>query len=122
MAESPDLRRHAPAAERNQEPIYAVLKEILPPEGTVLEIASGTGQHAIFFAPQLAPRHWLPSDPNPVSRDSIEAWSAMAPLASLHPPLALDMTVPDWPQQVTTWQATQGKTAPPLRAIANINM
>lgn len=122
MAEPPDLRRHAPATERNQWPIYTVLKAILPPEGTILEIASGTGQHAVFFAPQLAPRHWLPSDPHPPSRDSIAAWSAMAPSTSLHSPLALDVTAPDWTQQVTTWQATEGKTAPPICAIANINM
>lgn len=122
MAEFPDLRRHAPATERNQEPIYAVLKEVLPPEGTILEVASGTGQHAVFLAPKLAPCHWLPSDPNPAARESIEAWSAMAPLASLYAPLAIDVTVSDWSQQVMTWQSTGGKTAPPIRAIANINM
>ncbi|NER84326.1 MAG: DUF938 domain-containing protein [Leptolyngbya sp. SIO1D8] len=122
MPESKDLRRYAPAAERNRAPICSVLETVLPPEGTVLEIASGTGQHAVFLAPRLAPRHWLPSDPNPTARASVHSWLDTTSVDNLHLPLALDMTQPDWFQQVNTWQATEGKMAPPITAIANINM
>ena len=55
-------KRYAPATERNREAILAVLKDYLPDQGTVLEIASGTGQHAVFFAQHLASRYWLPTD------------------------------------------------------------
>ncbi|HEY9300426.1 MAG TPA: DUF938 domain-containing protein, partial [Phormidium sp.] len=57
-----NARQYAPATERNRQPILNVLKRILPPTGTVLEVASGTGQHAVYFAPQLQPRQWLPSE------------------------------------------------------------
>ena len=56
-----DFRRHAPATARNREPILAVLADVLPDSGTVLEVASGTGEHATWFANALAPRPWLPS-------------------------------------------------------------
>ena len=75
----------APAARRNGDAILRVLRTVLPRSGTVLEIASGTGQHAAMFAPALAPLCWLPSDPDPVQRASISAWAAStgrrAPLA-----------------------------------------
>ncbi|WP_201279082.1 DUF938 domain-containing protein [Leptolyngbya iicbica] len=114
-------RQYAPAAERNREPISAVLAEHLPASATVLEIASGTGQHAVFFAEQLAPRHWLPSDPNPIARESIASWRAIAQLPNLHEPLALDVTQAQWPDFVTTWQQ-QNAPESALRAIVNINM
>ena len=60
--------QYAPATQRNREPILEVLLEVLPPTGTVLEVSSGTGEHAVFFAPRLHPRQWIPSDPNPVAR------------------------------------------------------
>jgi len=69
-----DVRRHAPAAQRNREPILAVLRRVLPTSGVVLEVASGTGEHAVYFAPALAPRTWQPSDPDPGQRASIAAW------------------------------------------------
>jgi len=122
MPEFRDLRQHAPAAERNREPIYAVLATALPATGTVLEIASGTGQHAVFLAPQLAPRHWLPSDPNPIARDSIRSWRASDPTPTLHDPLDLDVTQSDWLESVRQWQATAGQESPDITAIVNINM
>ena len=122
MQESPDFRGYAPATERNRVPIYSVLEAVLPLEGTVLEIASGTGQHAVFFAPRLTPRHWLPSDVSPAARASICSWLATTSVATLHQPLDLDMTQAGWSQQVRAWQAQTEKQVPPLMAIVNINM
>ncbi len=89
--------RHAPATERNRGPILEVLRRVLPSEGRVLEVASGTGEHAAYFAPQLAPRLWQPSDPDPDLRRSIAAHARLAACETLEPPLALDACDPDWP-------------------------
>lgn len=114
------MKRDAPATARNREPILAVLRTILPPAGTVLEIASGTGQHAVHFARALAGLTWQPSDPDPAARASIAAWAAEARLANLRPPLAIDVVsgsfdVPDVAAVVTInmvhispWEATLG--------------
>ncbi|MBD0335197.1 MAG: DUF938 domain-containing protein [Cyanobacteria bacterium Co-bin13] len=115
MKDDLDLRQHAPAAERNREPILAVLKRVLPPTGCVLEIASGSGQHAVYCAPQLRPRRWLPSDPSPFARDSIQAWIAHSPTDNLLPPIDLDAADPAWPNSVEP-------LVPDLTAIVNINM
>lgn len=121
MPEFGDRRCHAPATERNREPILAVLESVLPPTGTVLEIASGTGQHAVFLTPRLGPRHWLPSDPSPAARDSIGSWRETVHCEALHAPLDLDVTQPEWVETVLEWsQAAQA--APPITAIVNINM
>jgi SAM-dependent methyltransferase len=85
----------APAAERNRDPILAVLRRVLPDRGTVLEIASGTGQHAVSFARALTGLRWQPSDPSAEARDSIEAWRAEA--SNVLPPLALDAAAEAWP-------------------------
>ncbi|WP_035993047.1 DUF938 domain-containing protein [Leptolyngbya sp. KIOST-1] len=125
MSTTPDTRRHAPATERNREPILAVLQRVLPPTGTVLEVSSGTGEHATYFAPRLAPRQWLPSDLAPGARASIAAWQAVAPAANLHAPLALDAAAPLWP--VESENFCQLRSAPdlkrhPIAAVVNINM
>ncbi len=104
-----------PATERNREPILAVLREVLPPSGTVLEIASGTGQHAVHFAPALAPLVWQPSEPDDALRASILAWMADQPSANLRPPLALDVLRRPWPIEAAPCD-------PPLSAMVNINM
>mgnify|MGYP006449694557 FL=1 len=65
--------REAPAAGRNREPLLAILRQVLPVDGTVLEIGSGTGQHAAWFAPELSPRRWLPTDPAESALASIAA-------------------------------------------------
>jgi hypothetical protein len=120
-----DLRQFAPATQRNREPILTVLKEVLPAAGTVLEISSGTGEHAVFFAPRLAPRLWIPSDPNPVARDSIAAWREQEPAESLYPPIALDVRESVWPiEQKPLPQDLQGLNLrqSPITAIVNINM
>lgn len=109
----PDDRQFAPATERNREPILEVLLQVLPPTGTVLEISSGTGEHAVFFAPRLAPRRWLPSDPDPVARASIAAWREHQPAGNLEAAIALDARDSIWtiaPQQKL------------ITAIVNINM
>ncbi|MBE9078706.1 DUF938 domain-containing protein [Romeria aff. gracilis LEGE 07310] len=118
-----DARQYAAAPERNQQPILEVLQQQLPRSGTVLEVASGTGQHALFLAPRLAPRHWLPSDPNPVLRQSIRAWAATAPTPTLHPPLDLDVQATSWPVEDARLTAGVGPVElPPICAIAAINL
>ncbi|MCO4887778.1 class I SAM-dependent methyltransferase [Cupriavidus sp. WGtm5] len=92
----PDARRMAPATERNREPILAVLRQVLPASGTVLEIASGTGQHAVHFAAALPGITWQPSDPDAAARASIAAWTAHAGLANVRPPLELDVCHQPW--------------------------
>lgn len=92
----PDARRMAPATERNREPILAVLRQVLPASGTVLEIASGTGQHAVHFAAALPGLIWQPSDPDAAARASIAAWTAHAGLTNVRTPLALDVCRQPW--------------------------
>jgi len=72
--ETPDPHLNYPATERNREVILDVLKDILPDHGTVLEIASGSGQHITYFAEQIPHLHWQPSDPETEARTSIDAW------------------------------------------------
>jgi len=92
---------HAGATERNREPILEVLRRVLPPAGLVLEIASGTGQHVAFFAQALAPAfpglRWQPSDPSPLHRDSIRAWTLAAGAENVAEPLDLDVEREPWP-------------------------
>ena len=90
-------RRSAPAALRNREPIVEVLREWLPTEGLVLEIASGTGEHAAYFAEAFPQLQWQPSDLHADALASIEAWRAAAALPNVRPPLKLDASRPPWP-------------------------
>jgi hypothetical protein len=92
-----DARRFAPAAQRNREPIRGVLQQVLPPSGLVLEIASGSGEHAVYFAAAFPSLTWQPSDPDRLDRASIAAWTASAAVANVLPPLALDATAERWP-------------------------
>ncbi len=131
-------RQYAPATLRNRFAILEVLLRVLPPTGTVLEVASGTGEHAIFFAPRLSPRKWLPSDPNPQSRASIAAWSAYNPCENLYPPIDLDVCMPIWSVEEDVQQQFRSAEAAvpaspgwrdgdrlkrsPITAIVNINM
>jgi len=95
------VKRHAPAAERNREPILEVLTRALPPRGVVLEIASGTGQHAAFFASRLGERNWQPSDKDPEALASIHAYRDEAGLSNLHAPLLLDVRRERWDEGLT---------------------
>jgi hypothetical protein len=90
-------KRHAPATDRNRDPLLAVLKRVLPERGLVLEIASGSGQHAVYFSAHLPDHTWQPTDADPTARESIAAWSAEAALPNLRAPLALDASAGNWP-------------------------
>lgn len=92
----PAARRMAPATDRNRTPILDILRDVLPASGTVLEIASGTGQHAVHFAAGLPGLTWQPSDPDATQRESIAAWTASANLSNVRPPLAIDVRQEPW--------------------------
>jgi len=109
-----DERRDAAAAQRNREPILAVLRGVLPERGTVLEIASGTGEHAVWLAAKLPGIEVQPSDPDPESLASIAGWTAFTRVVNVRAPLDIDVTAPDW-------DATPG-VPPALAAILCINM
>jgi hypothetical protein len=102
----------APAVARNREPILAVLRRVLPEQGLVLEIASGSGEHAVYFAAALQHLTWQPSDPDPAARESIAAYRAAMALPNVLAPLALDVAASRWP--VTRADA--------IMAIVAINM
>jgi SAM-dependent methyltransferase len=87
----------SPAAERNKQPILAVLERVLPARGTVLEIASGTGQHVVHFARALPRLEWQPTDPDGELRAVIAARVAAAQLPNVRPPLELDVLDGSWP-------------------------
>ena len=87
----------SPAAERNKQPIAAVLADVLRGTGQVLEIASGTGQHAEHFAREFPALIWQPSEPDPALRAATAARVARAALPNLRAPLALDVLDADWP-------------------------
>jgi len=92
-----DLRRSAPAALRNRQPLLDVLRDVLPCGGEVLEIASGTGEHVVFFAAALPEITWRPSDPDPEARASIAAWTDAEGVRNVGPPLDIDASAPVWP-------------------------
>ena len=79
-------------ADRNRVPILQVLQRWLPESGSVLEIASGTGQHIEYFARACPQLHWYPSDPDPRQRASIEARIRESKLENVEDPMDLDVT------------------------------
>ena len=114
----------SPAVARNTGPILAVLKAHMPGRGRVLEIAAGSGEHAVVFAAALPGLDWTPSDPGAAARASISAWAGAASLPNLQPPLALDVLDPaTWPEgplqaavcinmiHISPWAATAGLMA-----------
>jgi hypothetical protein len=93
-----DARRSAPAAQRNREPIAEVLSEWLPVSGLLLEVASGTGEHAVWFAERFPGLQWQPSDAHPDALASIAAWQQGAGLPNVLRPVVIDASNPaDWP-------------------------
>jgi hypothetical protein len=121
------MKRHAPATERNREPIIEVLAGVLPGEGTVLEVASGTGEHVAAFAARFPALTWQPSDPDAESRGSIAEWCA--DITNVLPPLDLDAASADWPIDaadaivcinmihISPWAATLGLMAGAKRLL-----
>ena len=92
-----DGRLHAPATQRNRGPILDVLMRLLPSDGTVLEIASGTGEHAAWFAQHLRPLVWQPSDADPEMRASIDAHARAQGVRTIQPAIELDVRRTPWP-------------------------
>jgi hypothetical protein len=92
-----DARRSAPAVQRNREYIAEVLRDWLPERGLVLEVASGTGEHTIFFAERMPELEWQPSDAHPDALASIAAWREAGGLANVLPPIELDASAVQWP-------------------------
>ena len=103
--------RDAPATHRNRAPILEVIARWLPASARVLEIASGTGQHAVFFAERLPGLTWLPTDGDPESLDAIADWVAASGVTNVEAPRLLDASRPDWPESLG-----------PIDAIFNANM
>jgi hypothetical protein len=91
------VKRVAPATARNRDPILAVLRDWFPPTGLVLEIAAGTGEHALAFAAAFPDLQWQPTDPDPQARASIAAWREEEGTPNLLAPLDLDVLAADWP-------------------------
>lgn len=128
----PDPRRFAPAALRNRDAILGVLRSVLPATGLVLEVASGSGEHALHLAAALPGLVFQPSDAAPAARASIDAWAAGAGLPNLRPALALDAAAAaaDWPIaradallcvnmiHIAPWEAALGLMAGAARLLA----
>ncbi len=95
--DSGNVKLHAPATRRNRDAILEVLRQVLPHEGILLEVASGTGEHAAWMAPQLLPLVWQPSDADPAMRASIAAHSEEANSPNIMPPLNLEVHSDLWP-------------------------
>ena len=108
-------KRFAPATDRNRDPLLSVLRAHLPDAGTVLEVAAGTGQHAVFFAPQLTPRLWLATDCSSANVASIAGWCADMPSPNLLRPSRLDVLE-------DIWSVEQSSLPEPVSAVVNINM
>ena len=110
-----DTRQYAPATERNRGAILEVLKKIISPQSksNILELASGTGEHAVFFSAYFKSCCWIPSDINPVARESIIAWKNYARLENLALPLTIDVTKNNWSDCLENRE---------IDAIVNINM
>jgi SAM-dependent methyltransferase len=120
----------APAVARNRDPILAVLRRVLPARGTVLEIASGSGEHAVYFAAALPEITWQPTDRDADELRSIAAYRTAAQLPNLLPPLELDAAASRWPMvradavvsinmiHIAPWTAAEGLMAGAGRVLA----
>jgi SAM-dependent methyltransferase len=123
------MRREAPAAARNRQPILDVLRPRLPATGLVLEIASGTGEHTMHFAAALPGLTFQPSDPSDEARASIDDWTRALGLGNVRPALAVDASVSIWPIthadavlcsnmiHISPWAATEGLIAGAARLL-----
>ena len=124
-----DARRSAPHVARNAGPIADVLRGLLPDKGLVLEIASGTGEHALYFAQAFPGLTFQPSDPDPAALASIESWRSEVGASNLLPPVRLDARENEWPLDradailcinmvhISPWAATEGLFAGAARLL-----
>ena len=115
-----DHRQYAPATLRNRDPILAVLRNVLPASGVILEIASGSGEHVVHFAENFPNLAFQPSDPDPDALQSIAAWIAATGAANVRAPIVLDASQSPWPIEsadgiicinmvhISPWEATLG--------------
>ena len=123
--------RRAPATARNREPILAVLKRVLPRDGLLLEIASGTGEHAAFMTPRLSPGvEWQPSDASPNALPDIDAHARASGCSRIRPAIVLDARAAAWPVEraaavfccnmihIAPWAAAEGLFAGAGRLLA----
>ena len=121
-----DARQQSPSTARNREPILAVLRRVLPPRAKVLELASGTGEHAVFFAAAMPGLDWRPSDPSEEARASIAAWTQAEGLTNIAVPRDIDVSAALWGVEdeapfdaliainmihISPWEATLGLMA-----------
>ena len=125
-----DHRQYAPATLRNRDPILDVLRDVLPRSGRILEIASGSGEHVVYFAKALPGLTFQPTDPSLGAVHSIDAWMSDAELRNVAPPLQFDATDPDWPFSdlggiicinmihISPWRATEGLMRGAVRGLA----
>jgi len=129
MGDASDPRLSHAHVVRNRRPILEVLARVLPPTGLVLEIASGSGEHAVFFAQNLPSLRWQPTDVDDGALASIAAHRAAAPLQNLLEPLRLDVTAARWPIEradalvcnnmihIAPWRVTEGLIAGASRIL-----
>jgi hypothetical protein len=123
-------KRRAPATLRNRDVIADVLAGVLPAAGTVLEIASGTGEHIVHFAQRFPHLLWQPSDYAEASLPSIAAWVAESGVTNVRLAVRIDASAPDWPVKqvdamlcinmihISPWAATEGLMAGAGRLLA----
>jgi cyclopropane fatty-acyl-phospholipid synthase-like methyltransferase len=120
-----DARQYSPSTARNRDVILGVLRRVLPPCARVLELASGSGEHAVHIAKALPEITWQPSDPDETARASTAAWVAAEGLSNVRPPLYIDVSATDWGVEgqafdalvainmihISPWEATLGLMA-----------
>ncbi len=123
------MKRHAPATTRNSAAIAEVLAKELPATGTVLEIASGSGEHALYFARAFPQIIWQPTDFDSEALESIAEWRAEAGLSNIAAPFQLDAGASRWPVEaadaifccnmihISPWSATKGLFAGAERVL-----
>lgn len=129
MSQPHDPRIYRPYVARNRDPILDVLRRVLPGQGLVLEVASGSGEHAAYFAAHLPALTWQPSDPDPEALASIAAHRAAAGTPNLLAPLQLDVSAARWPVEradavicnniihISPWSACEGLMAGAARTL-----
>ncbi len=113
--ETEGARLFSPSAARNKQAIAEAFAALMPPQGRILEIGAGTGEHGVTISKALPDLEWQPSDPDPTSRASIAAWAEAEGGGRVMPPLMIDVTAPAW------WHEVPAALAP-LSGLVSINM